>query len=210
MSSVYINGRFRTADNTEPVLEAATGELLGQGPARQPGMSTKQWWPRGRRYPVGGPPRRATREDPVGFRRRTTTPRPQHRRTGDARTGCRSRCLRGPTAPSALLRYYAPDHHDTAGRSSPSMVGHGRSPRAVGMVPAGAVELSASAGRIQVRAGVGGGVLWSSRPRSEQLWMPSSSPKRRRHAGLPPGTLNVIPGGAAAGAHLVSHPGWTR
>ena len=28
---LYIDGRFRVADKAEPVLEAATGELLGDG-----------------------------------------------------------------------------------------------------------------------------------------------------------------------------------
>jgi len=48
---------------------------------------------------------------------------------------------------------------------------------------------------------------WYSSPRRKRPSTPQHSAKPPPEAGLPPGVLNVVPGGREAGAYLVRHPG---
>ena len=58
MTQVYIGGRFRPSDDVTPVIEAATGEPLGDGAAPAPPTSTTRSPRPVRRCPAGGTPRR--------------------------------------------------------------------------------------------------------------------------------------------------------
>ena len=128
MSSVYINGQFRTADNTEPVLEAATGELLGQGASATTGDVDEAVAAARAALPGWRSTRRSSAKILSAFaddaqRRAHSTEELV------TRDGMRS-VVSGPTAPSplALFALRAPDPHDTAGRSSPEhgLGTHGR------------------------------------------------------------------------------------
>ena len=101
-AQVFIDGRFRAADQVEPVLEAATGEKLGDGAsATEADIDAAVAAARGGAAASGA------------RRHRTTAPNcwsrsPPRWRAGPAaptswspgRTGCRCRCPAGPTAGS--------------------------------------------------------------------------------------------------------------
>ena len=72
-----------------------------------------------------------------------------------------------------------------------------------------AVELPASLDRLhQARAAPGRRAApWSSSPARRRCSTPTCSPSASSEAGLPPGVVNILPGGREIGAYLVGHPG---
>lgn len=213
MSSVYINGRFRTADRTEPVLEAATGELLGQGANATTGdvdeavAAARAALPGWRSTP---PEQRAeilsAFADELQRRARSTE------ELVTRENGMPISLSRGANGafPPALLRYYA--HLITATPQEevrPSMVGHTIVRReAVGVVAAVVPwNYPQALAAFKFAPALAAGCTVVLKAAAETALDALVFAEAAQACGLPPGTLNVIPGGAAAGAHLVSHPG---
>ena len=112
--------------------------------------------------------------------------------------------------PAALMRYYAQLITETAIEEvRPSMIGHTIVRReAVGVVAAIVpwnYPQALAAFKLAPALAAGCTVVLKAAPETalDALVFAEAA----QEAGLPAGVLNVVPGGVAAGAHLVSHPG---
>jgi len=210
---LYIDGEFRVADRCEPVLEAATGELLGDGAsATEADIDAAV---------------AAARAALPGW----ASSSPDHRagvllafaaalhRRADSTTelvtrenGMPMRLSRGANGlfPAALLGYYAKLITETPIEEvRPSMIGH----TIVRREPVGVVAAivpwnypqALAAFKLAPALAAGCTVVLKASPETalDALVFAEAA----HEAGMPHGVLNVVPGGTAAGAHLVSHPG---
>lgn len=210
---LFIEGEFRVADKAEPVLEAATGELLGDG-----GSATV-----------------ADIDDAVAAARAAlpawASSSPDHR-AGLLRAFAAALHQRAQETselvtrengmpmslsasanglfPAALLGYYA--KLVTAlpvEEIRPSAIGH----TIVRREPVGVVAAivpwnypqALAAFKLAPALAAGCTVVLKASPETALDCLVFADAAQQ--AGLPPGVLNVVPGDAEAGAHLVSHPG---
>lgn len=209
---LFIDGRFRSASEVEPVFEAATGTLLGHGPNATV----------------------SDIDDAVGAARRAlqdwkTTPMPDRalalERMADAMEAraeataelCSremgapitySRIVNGAT-PAAVLRYYAALIHETnmeeIRRNSTGFTLVRREPvGVVGAVVPWNVPQALAATKFGPALAVGCTVVL--KPAPETALDARVLGEAAAEAGLPPGVLNVVGGGDQAGAFLVRHP----
>jgi aldehyde dehydrogenase (NAD+) len=210
---LFIDGEFRAADRCEPVLEAATGELLGDGAsATEADIDAAV---------------AAARAALPGW----ASASPDHRagvlmafaaalhRRADSTTelvtrenGMPLRLSRGANGlfPAALLGYYAKLITETPIEEiRPSMIGH----TIVRREPVGVVAAivpwnfpqALAAFKLAPALAAGCTVVLKASP--ETALDAVVFAEAAHEAGMPHGVLNVVPGGTAAGAHLVSHPG---
>ena len=212
-ASVFIDGRLRPADRAEPVLEAATGEPLGDGASATAAevdhavaaarAALAEW-------SSASPHHRA--EVLVGFaaalqRRARTTDQLVTRENGMPMS--LSRGANG-AFPAALLRYYAQLITETPIEEiRPSVIGH----TIVRREPVGVVAAvvpwnypqALSAFKLAPALAAGCTVVLKAAPETalDALVFAEAA----QECGLPPGVLNIVPGAVEAGAHLVSHPG---
>ena len=212
-ASVFIDGRLRPADRAEPVLEAATGEPLGDGASATAAevdhavaaarAALAEW-------SSASPDHRA--EVLVGFaaalqRRARTTDQLLTRENGMPMS--LSRGANG-AFPAALLRYYAQLITETPIEEiRPSVIGH----TIVRREPVGVVAAvvpwnypqALSAFKLAPALAAGCTVVLKAAPETalDALVFAEAA----QECGLPPGVLNIVPGAVEAGAHLVSHPG---
>ena len=212
-ASVFIDGRLRAADRAEPVLEAATGEPLGDG-ASATAAEVDEAVTAARaalaEWSSASPDHRA--EALGGFaaalqRRARTTDQLVTRENGMPMS--LSRGANG-AFPAALLRYYAQLITETPIEEiRPSVIGH----TIVRREPVGVVAAvvpwnypqALSAFKLAPALAAGCTVVLKAAPETalDALVFAEAA----QECGLPPGVLNIVPGAAEAGVHLVSHPG---
>jgi len=212
-AQVFIDGRFRTADQAEPVLEAATGEKLGDGASATEAdidaavaaarAALPEWC-------STSPDHRA--ELLVGFAAALESRAPSTDELVSRENGMPMSLSRGANGrfPAALLRYYAQLITETAIEEiRPSMIGHTIVRReAVGVVAAIVpwnYPQALAAFKLAPALAAGCTVVLKAAPETALDAMVFA--EAAQEAGLPAGVLNVVPGAVAAGAHLVSHPG---
>ena len=212
-ASVFIDGRLRAADRAEPVLEAATGEPLGDG-ASATAAEVDEAVTAARaalaEWSSASPDHRA--EALGGFaaalqRRARTTDQLVTRENGMPMS--LSRGANG-AFPAALLRYYAQLITEIPIEEiRPSVIGH----TIVRREPVGVVAAvvpwnypqALSAFKLAPALAAGCTVVLKAAPETalDALVFAEAA----QECGLPPGVLNIVPGAVEAGAHLVSHPG---
>jgi len=212
-AAVYINGRFRTAEHTEPVLEAATGELLGQGANATTAdvdaavAAARAALPDWRSTP---PDQRAqvlsAFADELQRRARSTE------ELVTRENGMPISLSRGANGafPAALLHYYAhliattPQEEVRPGARGHTLVRR----EAVGVVAAVVPwNYPQALAAFKFAPALAAGCTVVLKAAAETALDALVFAEAAQACGLPPGTLNVVPGGAASGAHLVSHPG---
>jgi len=210
---VFIDGQFRTAEQVEPVLEAATGEKLGDGASATEADidaavaaaqgALKEWC-------STSPDHRA--ELLVAFAAALESRARSTDQLVTRENGMPMSLSRGANGrfPAALMRYYAQLITETAIEEiRPSMIGHTIVRReAVGVVAAIVpwnYPQALAAFKLAPALAAGCTVVLKAAPETalDALVFAEAA----QEVGLPAGVLNVVPGGVAAGAHLVSHPG---
>ncbi|MCX2929635.1 aldehyde dehydrogenase [Mycobacterium sp. CVI_P3] len=212
-AQIFIGGRFRIAEQVQPVIEAATGEPLGDGAsathadidaavaaaaAALPGWQS------------ASPDHRAEVLSAFAAaldRRARTTDELVTRENGMPMSLSRGANGRFP---AALVRYYAQLITDTPIEEiRPSMIGHTVVRReAIGVVAAIVpwnYPQALAAFKLAPALAAGCTVVLKAAPETalDALVFAEAAAE----AGLPPGVLNIVPGGASAGAYLVAHPG---
>ena len=210
---VFIDGEFRIATHAEPVLEAATGEPIGDGASGTGAevdaavaaarAALPQW-------------RSASPDHRAGVllafaaalhRRADSTDKLVTRENGMPML--LSRGANG-LFPAALLGYYAKLITETPiEQIRPSMMGH----TIVRREPIGVVAAivpwnypqALAAFKLAPALAAGCTVVLKAAPETalDALVFAEAA----QECGMPPGVLNVVPGGVETGKHLVSHPG---
>ena len=212
-AQLFINGDFRLADKAESVLEAGTGELLGDGAsATEADIDAAVAAAR-----AALPGWRSTSPDHRANVLLAFAAALHARAAGTTElvtreNGMPMRLSRGANGlfPAALLGYYAKLITETPIEEiRPSMTGH----TIVRREPVGVVAAivpwnypqALAAFKLAPALAAGCTVVLKASPETalDALVFAEAA----KEAGIPPGVLNVVPGGAAAGAHLVSHPG---
>ncbi len=210
---LFIDGRFLSTDTVEPVIEAATGEPLGDGASATEAdvdaavAAARAALPA---WQVTSPDHRA---DILGA---VAAALDSRARTTDElvtrENGMPMSLSRGANGrfPAALLRYYAHLITETPIEEiRPSMIGHTIVRReAIGVVAAIVpwnYPQALAAFKLAPALAAGCTVVLKAAPETalDALVFAEAA----QEAGLPPGVLNIVPGGVAAGQHLVSHPG---
>ena len=212
-AQVFIGGTFRPSDEAAPVIEAATGERLGAGAAAstaevdQAVAAARAALPGWRSTPA---PERAAL-----LRAMATALKARAGATNELVTrenGMPMSLSRGANGafPALLLNYYA----DMVASMDveeirPSMIGH----TIVRREPVGVVaaitpwNYPQALAAFKLAPALAAGCPVVLKPSPETALDALVFGEAAAEAGLPPGVLNVVAGGADAGAHLVSHPG---
>ena len=210
---LFVDGEFRLADNSEPVLEAATGEPLGDGASATEAdidaavAAARAALPQWRST---SPDHRANvlRAFAAALHQRAESTTELVTREN----GMPMRLSRGANGlfPAALLGYYAKLITETPVEEiRPSKTGH----TIVRREPVGVVAATVpwnypqalAAFKLAPALAAGCTVVLKASPETalDALVFAEAAAE----AGIPAGVLNVVPGGAAAGEHLVSHTG---
>jgi aldehyde dehydrogenase (NAD+) len=213
-AQVFIGGRFRPASNTVPVIEAATGEPLGDGP------SASQAEIDGAVAAAHSAEANAWRASPAAERAEALTRLAAALRSRAAtaselvsrENGMPISLSRGANGsfPAALIKYYAQLIAEFEPEEvRPSMIGHTivrREPvGVVGAIIPWNYPQSLAAMKIAPALAAGCAVVLKAAPETalDALLFGEAAVE----AGLPNGVLSVVPGDATAGAYLVTHPG---
>jgi aldehyde dehydrogenase (NAD+) len=210
---LFINGEFREPARFEPVVEAATEAVLGNGPNATRG-DIDDAVAASRRALDGwaktSPDLRAqilNRLADALEKRAEYTSELSTRETGAPLTY--SRLVNG-FLPVAALRYYA----DLIGEfdieeTRPSVAGHTIVRReAVGVVAAIVPwNLPQILATMKLAPALAAGCTVVLKPAPETALDARAFGEAAAESGLPPGVLNVVPGDREAGAYLVGHPG---
>ena len=210
---LFIDGEFRVADKAQPVLEAATGELLGDGASATEAdidaavAAARAALPQWRST---SPDHRAKVLKAFAaalHQRADSTDKLVTRENGMPMRLSRSA---NGLFPAALMNYYAKLITQTPIEEvRPSATGH----TIVRREPVGVVAAivpwnypqALAAFKLAPALAAGCTVVLKASPETalDALVFAEAA----ADAGIPDGVLNVVPGGAEAGAHLVSHPG---
>ena len=210
---LFIDGQFHVATHTEPVIEAATGAVLGNGSAATESeldhavASARAALDGWRATPASERADVLMRmADALSERAATTN------ELCTRENGMPIRLSRGANGafPALLLRYYA----ELIGRAAveeirPAMIGHTivrREP--VGVV--GAItpwNYPQALAVMKIAPALAAGCTMVLKAAPETALDAMVFGEAASAAGLPDGVLNVVAGGSEAGAHLVSHPG---
>ena len=212
-AQIFIDGEFRAAGDSEPVLEAATGELLGAGASATEAdvdaavAAARAALPHWR---AASPDHRAAVL--AAFAAALHQRAPQTNELVTRENGMPMSLSRNANGlfPAALLGYYAKLITATPIEEvRPSITGH----TIVRREPVGVVAAivpwnypqALAAFKLAPALAAGCTVVLKAAPETalDALVFAEAA----REAGLPPGVLNVVPGGITTGARLVSHPG---
>ena len=212
-AQLFIDGTFRRAVQVQPVIEAATGEPLGDGASATEAdidaavSAARNALPD---WQSASPDHRA------GLLTAFAAALDKRARATDElvtrENGMPMSLSRGANGrfPAALLRYYAQLIADTPIEDiRPSMIGHTIVRReAVGVVAAIVpwnYPQALAAFKLAPALAAGCTVVLKAAPETalDALVFAEAAVE----AGLPAGVLNIVPGGAATGAYLVAHPG---
>lgn len=210
---LFVGGAFRIASRTEPVIEAATGKPLGAGAsvtateiddAVAAARAAFEGWsatPAADRAAI-----LVRMADALTARAAATN------ELCTRENGMPIWLSRGANGafPAALLRYYADlIVHGDVEETRPSMIGHTIVRReAVGVV--GAItpwNYPQALAAMKIAPALAAGATMVLKASPETALDALVFGEAADEAGLPPGVLNVVAGGAGAGAHLVAHPG---
>jgi len=210
---LFIDGEFRVADKAEPVLEAATGELIGDGGSATEAdvdatvEAAQAALPEWR---SASPDHRAAVLKAFAaalHQRAGSTDELVTRENGMPIT--LSRTANG-LFPAALLGYYAKLITQTPIEEvRPAATGH----TIVRREPVGVVAAivpwnypqALAAFKLAPALAAGCTVVLKAAPETALDAMVFA--EAAQESGLPPGVLNIVPGAVQAGAHLISHPG---
>lgn len=210
---LFIDGEFRIADKAEPVLEAATGELLGDGGSATETdvdaavAAAQAALPEWR---SASPDHRAALLKAFAaalHKRAETTDELVTRENGMPMSLSRSA---NGLFPAALLGYYAKLITQTPIEEvRPAAAGH----TIVRREPVGVVAAivpwnypqALAAFKLAPALAAGCTVVLKAAPETALDAMVFA--EAAQESGLPPGVLNIVPGAVEAGSHLVSHPG---
>lgn len=210
---LFIDGEFRVADKCEPVLEAATGELLGDGASAtetevdEAVAAARAALPEWR---SASPDHRAgvLRAFAVALHQRAASTSELVTRENGMPMSL-SQNANG-LFPAALMTYYAKLATATPVEEiRPSRTGHTIVRReAVGVVAAIVpwnYPQTLAAFKLAPALAAGCTVVLKAAPETalDALVFAEAA----QECGLPAGVLNIVPGGIPTGAHLVSHPG---
>lgn len=210
---IFVGGQFRPAAASTPVLEAATGTLLGAGAAARPHEVDAAVAAAAAALP-------AWSSTPAAERAAVLNRLADELLTRSASTnelctrenGMPIRLSRGANGrfPAALLQYYADLITRTAAEEiRPAAIGHTivrREPiGVVGAIVPWNYPQALAAFKLAPALAAGCTVVLKASPETalDALVFAESA----QAAGLPAGVLNVIAGGPDTGARLVSHPG---
>ncbi|WP_167104521.1 aldehyde dehydrogenase [Mycobacterium sp. DL592] len=211
---IYVGGNFRPPGQLTTIIEPATGAPLGQGPcgteadiddavSAAQSASAQQWR-------ASSPAERAAVLKRFSAPLRERSPQTAvlvTRENGMPIT--LSRVVNG-VFPPALIRYYAGIVGDSSPEEvRPAMAGD----TLVCTEPVGVVAAitpwnypqAIAVMKIAPALAAGCSVVLKAAPETSLDALAFAH--AAADAGLPDGVLNVVPGGAAAGAHLVGHPG---
>ena len=210
---LFIGGEFRVAESTEPVVEAATETVLGNGADATRGdiddavAASRRALHAWKNTPVDERAQLLGRFADALEKRAEHTSGLCTRETGTPLAYSR---LANGFLPVAAFRYYAGligacDMEETR----PSVVGHTIVRRtAVGVVaaivPWNVPQILAAA---KLAPALAAGCTVVLKPAPETALDARAFGEAAAESGLPPGVLNVVPGGRDAGAYLVGHPG---
>lgn len=213
MARLFIDGQFRAADKVEPVIEAATGDPLGDGSAAT--ESEIDDAVAAARTALDGWRSTPADERAELLNRLAAALQSRAETTNELCTrenGMPIRLSRGANGvfPATLVRYYA----DMITKSDveeirPSLIGHTivrREPvGVVGAITPWNYPQALAAMKIAPALAAGCTMVLKSAPETalDALIFGEAAAE----AGLPPGVLNIVAGGAAAGAYLVAHAG---
>ena len=209
----FIGGEFRDAAEVEPVFEAATGTLLGNGSAATESelddavaaaRTALDGW---RATPAGERAAVLVRMADALVGRAAST-----NELCTRENGMPIRLSRGANGafPAVLLRYYA----ELIGRTDveeirPAMIGH----TIVRREPVGVVaaitpwNYPQALAVMKIAPALAAGCTLVLKAAPETALDAMIFGEAARDAGLPPGVLNIVAGGPAAGAQLVQHRG---
>lgn len=211
-AQVYIGGTFRST-GTHPVIEAATGEHLGDGAAATVSdidaavAAARAALPAWSATPVQDRAEVLRALGAALMARGAATTELVTRENGMP-----IRLSKGANGmfPAVLLDYYATMIVDTPDEEiRPSAIGHTivrREP--VGVV--GAItpwNYPQALAAMKIAPGLAAGCTMVLKASPETALDALVFAEAAQEVGLPAGVLNIVPGDAAAGAHLVSHPG---
>ena len=210
---LFIDGEFRVADKAEPVREAATGELLGDGGSATEADIDAAVEAARRALPDW---RSASADHRAGVLKAFAAAlRSRAESTNELVTRengmpmSLSRSANG-LFPAALLGYYATLITQTPIEEiRPAATGH----TIVRREPVGVVAAivpwnypqALAAFKLAPALAAGCTVVLKAAPETALDAMVFA--EAARESGLPPGVLNVVPGAVEAGSHLIAHPG---
>ncbi len=211
-AQLFIGGRFWTADNVEPVVEAATGEPLGDGACVTESdiddavAAARRALPEWR---ASSPDHRAgilvAMADALKSRAQATS------ELVSRENGMPISLSRGANGafPALLLRYYAKLITEIPVEEvRPSVTGHTIVRReAVGVVAAIIPwNYPQALAAMKIAPALAAGCTMVLKASPETALDALVFAEAAIEAGVPAGVLNVVSGGPAAGAYLVSHP----
>jgi aldehyde dehydrogenase (NAD+) len=212
-AQMYIDGRFRTAEQVEPVIEAATGERLGDGASAgladidDAVAAARAALPQWR---ASSPQDRA--EVLIAFAAALKARAQTTYELVTRENGMPIALSRGANGafPALLLNYYAAMITKSAVEEvRPGVTGHTIVRKeAVGVV--GAItpwNYPQALAAFKIAPGLAAGCTMVLKAAPETALDALVFAEAATEAGLPPGVLNIVAGGVAAGAHLVAHPG---
>jgi acyl-CoA reductase-like NAD-dependent aldehyde dehydrogenase len=211
---LFIGGEFRSATDTVPVIEPATEDVLGHaGCASESDIDdavTAAHGPDARAWSAAEPAERAhvlKRYAAALHARATDTATLVSRENGMPIS--LSRAVNG-LFPAALVGYYAKlAEKSEREETRPALIGH----TIVRQEPVGVVgaitpwNYPQALAVMKLAPALAAGCPVVLKPSLETAMDSLVFAEAAVEAGLPPGVLSVVPGDAAAGAHLVSHRG---
>ncbi len=210
---LFVGGRFRAPSQTEPVLEAATGELLGHGSsATESEIDDAVAAARGALNGWSSTPAADRAEVLIRIADALTARAADTNELCTRENGMPIWLSRGANGafPAALLRYYADLIVASATEEiRPAMIGHTivrREPvGVVGAITPWNYPQALAAMKIAPALAAGCTMVLKAAPETalDALIFAEAADA----AGLPAGVLNIVAGGPVAGAHLVAHPG---
>jgi acyl-CoA reductase-like NAD-dependent aldehyde dehydrogenase len=210
---VFVDGRFRNAVEVASVIEAATGELLGNGSAATESEIDDAVAAARTALPGWSATPAAERAEVlVRFADALLARAADTNELCTRENGMPIRLSRGANGmfPAAILRYYAGLIVDGADEEiRPSMIGH----TIVRREPVGVVaaitpwNYPQALAAMKIAPALAAGCTMVLKAAPETALDALIFGEAARDAGLPPGVLNIVAGGPVAGAHLVRHPG---
>ncbi|WP_421913730.1 aldehyde dehydrogenase [Mycobacterium marseillense] len=210
---LFIDGEFRTADAGEPVIEAATESLLGDGASATSGdvddavTAARHAFPGWAAIPAV---ERARILDRLADALETRGEHISELATRETGAPIATSRIANSATTVAMFRYYARligtmDSEEVR----PSLIGHTivrREP--IGVVAAiAAWNVPQLLAAIKLAPALAAGCTAVLKPAPETALDAVAFGEAAVEAGLPPGVLNVVAGGRTTGAHLVRHAG---
>ena len=210
---VFINGEFRSAEQAEPVLEAATGDLLGDGASATEAEVDAAVAAARAALPDW---RSASPDHRAGILKSFATALHQRAKGTDQlvtrENGMPMSLSRSANGvfPAALLNYYAklitatPIEEIRSGATGHTIVRREPVGVVAAIVPWNYPQALA-AFKLAPALAAGCTVVLKAAPETalDALVFGEAA----QECGIPAGVLNIVPGGIPTGAHLVSHPG---